>query len=358
MPAPACRHPPAAAHSLDLGTQRKHQKHSLPGSGAEKVATPRREPRLDGVGETIRCIGVADLKMGDVFLSEGDSELSKAIRSLDGGRYSHAGLWAEGTLIESTLPVVRTASLAEAAEHALAIDVYRHRAAEHAGPAVIEAARGYLARPYGALNLGLSTLVVALSTLMPGEWSSLNLVYGAGNLKRIAGLLRGKVAAELKSPQVTCVELVGRAFSEASVPLSIHVEGHGRFDALDFLKAVRGLAERLREAPPSELEVALPASELAWLAELESSVAAGQGAAAGDPNAWQHIRRQWAIDLGLESTALAADAEVVPEELELSAAEIRATRLWVGRTWVPELLTPRQLERSPELELLGRIHQR
>jgi hypothetical protein len=310
------------------------------------------------VGETIRSIGVGDLKIGDVLLSEGDSELSRAIRSLDGGRYSHAGLWVEDALIESTLPVVRTASLAEAAEHALVIDVYRHRAAERARPAVIEAARGYLSRPYGALNLGLSTLVVALSTLMPGEWSSLNLLYGAGNLKRIAGLLRTTVAAEVRSPQVTCVELVGRAFSEASAPLSIHLEGHGRFDALDFLKAVRGLVERMRDAASDELEGTRPATELEWLDELESSLQAGRGAPTDDPNAWQHIRRQWAIDLGLESASLTADAEVVPELLELSAPTIRATRLVVGRTWVPELLTPRQLERSPELELMGRIHAR
>jgi Permuted papain-like amidase enzyme, YaeF/YiiX, C92 family len=308
------------------------------------------------VGEGIQSIGVADLQMGDVLLSEGDSELSRAIRSLDGGRYSHAGLWAGEALIESTLPVVRCASLAEAAEHALVIDVYRHRTAERVRPAVLDAARGYLSRPYGALNLGLSTLVVALSTLMPGEWSSLNLLYGAGNLKRIAGLLRATVAAELRSPQVTCVELVGRAFSEASASLSIHLEGHGRFDALEFLKAVRGLVERMRDAEPDELEVALPATELQWLVELESSVAAGQGAPAEDPNAWQGIRRQWATDLGMEAASLPADPE--SPLLELSAPEIRATRLVVGRTWVPELLTPRQLERSPELELRGRIHQR
>lgn len=313
------------------------------------------------MGEGIQSIGVADLQIGDVLLSEGDSELSRAIRSLDGGRYSHGGLWAGEALIESTLPVVRGASLAEVAEHALIIDVYRHHTAERARPDVVAAARRYLARPYGALNLGLSTMVVALSTLMPGEWSSLNLLYGAGNLKRIAGLLRAGVHTELQTPQVTCVELVGRAFSEAAAPLSIYLEGHGRFDPLEFLQAVRALVERVRAAPPRgdlELELEPPAAQIEWLDELESRVAAGSEAPVEDPNAWRQIRQEWATDLGLEIASLPADTKVVAPLLELSAAEIRATRLVVGRTWVPELLTPRQLERSPELELLGRIHQR
>ncbi len=194
----------------------------------------------------MKAITTKDLRVADILLSRGDSDVSAGIAELDGGSYSHAALWSGHLVVESTLPVVKRSTLDECADHALHIDAFRHRAQQIPSSNIMELANTYLGRPYASLNLGLATLLIAVSSWMPYEWAEMNALYGAGELARLLELLKLAKDCPDEEPQVTCVELVVRCYHDVGTPIGIQLRGERRFPGISFLKAVRDVAQRLR----------------------------------------------------------------------------------------------------------------
>lgn len=305
-------------------------------------------------------ISPSDLRAGDVFLSLGKSDLSVGIQGLDGGEYSHGALWSGDTVIEATLPLVREIALDALTGRSAHVDVYRARASGLDVGAIVTAGRGYLERPYGAVNLGICTLATALTSWMPGDWTKLNLMLGIGEVGRLIGgvaRLTKRVTAGLS---VTCVELVGRAYVDSRAPLAVRLDTPGKLDPEAFLRALREVVGRL----PDEIAAGSSGQDpdLEWLATLESGRAAG-----GDAQEWTVARGQWQqfIQAELEAEASRAPCREVaarqtppvvhPQRLELPSAQIRNMELLVGVDWPASLLTPRLLQTSPSLERVGRI---
>jgi len=309
----------------------------------------------------LKTVAPSELEPADVLLCRGDSDISLGIVELDGGSYSHAALWSGECVIESTLPCVKRSSIDECAGHALYIDAYRSRELGQRGSAVVANAEAYLDRPYGTLNLGLSTLLVAVTSWMPHEWAEMNALYGAGELARLLRLLRLVKDECGDERQVTCAELVVRCYHDADVPLTVKLKGERKFHGASFLNAIREVSLRVSESRPrglgSEDSPVGPAraidAELRWLGSFEPG-APGTGLGSDD---WLETRAEWFERLHLEVPG--SQATEAPEEpVALSPEVIRAKELVAGQDWAAGLVTPHQLESSPSLTLLGRVAER
>lgn len=309
----------------------------------------------------LKTVVPSDLKPADVLLCRGDSDISLGIVELDGGSYSHAALWSGQSVIESTLPCVKRSSIEECASHSLYIDAYRHQGLNQRGAAVVANAEAYLERPYGTLNLGLSTLLVAVTSWMPHEWAEMNALYGAGELARLLRLLRLVKDESRDERQVTCAELVVRCYHDADVPLTVKLTGERKFHGSSFLKALREVSLRVSETRPRGLgfedSAGGPAlaidEELRWLGTFEP----GAPLAEQGSNAWRETRAEWFDSLQLELPGNQAN-EPATDPMALSPELIRAKDLVAGRDWAPGLVTPHQLESSPSLVLVGRVAER
>ena len=304
-----------------------------------------------------KTVAPSELKPADVLLCRGDSDISLGIVELDGGSYSHAALWSGECVIESTLPCVKRSSVEECASHSLYIDAYRYQGLDQRSRAVVANAEAYLDRPYGTLNLGLSTLLVAVTSWMPHEWAEMNALYGAGELARLLRLLR-LVKDECRDErQVTCAELVVRCYHDADVPLTVKLKGERKFHGSSFLGAIREVSLRVSETRPRGLGFEDPVraidEELSWLGRFEpGSPLAGQGS-----DAWLETRAEWYHSLQLELPGSQAN-EAPLDPMALSPELIRAKELVAGRDWAAGLVTPHQLESSPSLVLVGRVAER
>jgi len=315
---------------------------------------------------TIDKLQESQLRPGDVLLVRGDSRLSEGIRELDGGSYSHAAIWDGSSLIESTLPRVRVASFEQCAATAVLIDAYRHAGGATLGGEVVERARAYVGRPYATMDLALCTLVVAVSSWMPEEWSEMNALYGMGRLQRLLRFLT-VLRDTSRGERVTCVELVARAYFNAGLPLRVRLAGHRRFNGITFYRAVRDVATRLRdqrrgERSPDPLEARTSRDtdlaggfnldrEIDWLLDFDvEAPSPAVGSRSGE--AAQALRFWWNGEVGV-----LANAEV-PLGFELSPEMIAAKELVVGEDWTPGLVTPRLLESSSDLVCVGRLHER
>lgn len=300
-----------------------------------------------------------ELQPGDVLLSCGDSEVSRGIVELDGGSYSHAALWSGEQVIESTLPRVRAALLAECGEHALYIDVFRHRERAQSGHAIVAQAEVYLDRPYGVNDLALSTLLIAVSSWMPTDWAEMTTLYGASSLGRMLRLLR-LVAQEDADERVTCSELVVRAHLNAGVPFTVTLQGGRTFKGASFLRALRELAARVRERPSArgglfdedDLPGASLAAELRWLESLPWPVEDPASMPRLPQEAWLALRTEWWLSMKLVELPAGDAARLA----ELNPEALAARRLLAGRDFAAGLVTPRQIEHSPDFVHIGRVH--
>lgn len=325
--------------------------------------THRRRSRAVRVHATMPKVLTGDnaLLPGDVLLSRGDSEISQAIVELDGGRYSHVGLWSGQAVVESTLPVVREASLDECSEHAEYIDVFRSRNQGDGHGVIVDNARDYLGRPYGALDLALSGLLVAVSAWMPNDWAEMATLHGAGALARMLRLLR-LVKEQDSDERVTCAELVARAHFDARAPISVRLLGGRTFKGRSFLRALKSLCQRLhansstqhRERSlfePNVLAEGSLAEELRWLASLPDSDPNGTGRPRGRTSEWIEMQRSWHRSMGLVKAQEPSEQRLGGLQTEILIAQ----ELVVGRDWAPGLVTPRQLEASPSLVRVARV---
>lgn len=170
---------------------------------------------------SMNIINVNDLKAGDVLLSYGDGFISDAIRLIDGGKYSHAALFDGSKIVEAGLRgVVHTPLEAEIGAQKY-VDAYRFQsdAGESLAPPdwpvdpIIQRAHHYLEKGtrYADNQLYLVGVLIVLKRLTFNRVEKavmqalLALVFKL--FKRIAE------GGEVKS--VVCSELVYRSFYEA-----------------------------------------------------------------------------------------------------------------------------------------------
>jgi hypothetical protein len=263
------------------------------------------------------------LRAGDVLLSVGVGKTSEAIRAFDGGRYSHAALWTGESVIESTTPnVVKHALEVSLAAHPrLYVDVYRHNGLHGREAEVVAAAGRYVDRPYAYGDLALAALVIGTTAWLPTTASQESALLGACELNRFLDLGRRK-----EGKLVTCTELVARAYFEGGTPIHVVPEGGKRLNREAVTAFFEGLGELWREAAPKR-----DASD-ATLRWNESRSA---------------LLTHYLELAGVETAA----SDFV------RAARVRALAAMIaGSEWGANLVTPRYLETSPDLQRMGRVH--
>ena len=259
---------------------------------------------------------VALLRPGDVLLSLGIGNTSTAIQALDGGDYSHAGLWTGQGVLESTMPVVVEHTLSESlrAHPRAHVRAFRHpRCMGAVAEEVVRSARTYVARKYPCGDLFLCAALIAVASRFPGR-SQLRVLQGVCETLH---LLRADKASD--EEHVTCTQLVVRAYSLGGLPLHILPRGGERIDG----RAIAGAAMELlasKDAGDGQDD------ELAAWAALQADAAALCRAWEGAPP-------------GDEKGALTGwDGPVLAE----------------GQ-WRANLVTPRNLQESPDLQFVGEV---
>lgn len=267
----------------------------------------------------------ADLRPGDVLLARGSSRLGSPISDwicvLDGGRYSHAAIWDGDAVLEASGDgaKVQAADVKKLiCEHEFT-DVYRftrngHRLGDPGWSAapVLEVARSYVGCAYPYAQLCLLGVLVGLGRSTGLPQAQLLLRSLGGELARLVSEVRSDGS---RRRPMTCSQFVGVAFWEAD------------------------------PAPERRYSLVVPYTPSALMTrsfdgELDRIVAdcrtelAGLGALAGgvwprDPARGHHGERAF----GLEPV------------------HVRA-----GDRWLPHhCLTPKDLEQSPTLRLVGAL---
>lgn len=94
----------------------------------------------------VSAIATKRLRPGDILLSRGQGDTADAIRTLDGGTYSHAGIWSGSGVIELTTPKVVEWPLEQSliAHPRVMVDVYRYSTSGARQQRVVEMARRYV----------------------------------------------------------------------------------------------------------------------------------------------------------------------------------------------------------------------
>lgn len=263
------------------------------------------------------------LEPGDVLLSLGQGNVSAAIQALDGGKYSHAAIWSGECVIESTTPRVVEHSLQTSlgAHPRRYIDVYRHRRASARAATAVERARESLGNAYGRGDLVLLALLLSTSKWVPSRPAQLSFLLQGCRLNQF---VKGALHAE--SRLVTCAGLVARSYLAAEIPLRVRVSTVGRVDA-----KLLGLGA---------LEFALDAKR-SEVAQLERE--------------WQELQRQLAVLFAGELTQCSVSAPL-GTSLDVTRSAKTSAVLAVGAEWSANLVTPRQLEKSPDLRFCGRLY--
>lgn len=271
------------------------------------------------------------LKPGDILLSQGVDETSEAIMTLDGGAYSHAGIWSGHGVIESTTPCVVESPLDRCfTEHPRAlVDVYRHRAATN-GRRVVQMARRYLGRRYSYGDLFLGALLIVGSKSLPESRKQIAFLTYGSKLNDFLDL-DDEVMGEL----VTCVELVVRAYDNAGIPLRIEVTADGHLD-LEILAAgiARFTVDSKSRAPDSR----------------------------GLRGRWAKVQREFAAKLARtavfeRATMSASRRRRRPARPGPARTRPRAKFIRAGLDWGANLVTPRHLADSPDLQFVGRLYE-
>jgi hypothetical protein len=271
------------------------------------------------------------LEPGDVLLSLGVGGPSEVIQKLDGGKYSHAAVWSGLKVIESTTPRVIERSLTTSlSDHPrVRVDAYRYmKAAKEAREVVVSVARTYVDRPYPRGDLVLCGVLLAITSIVPKP-AQLPILRDACNLINAMRLDRPR-----KGEQVTCTQLVVRAYSVAGLPIRIQPKGPAHTDLYTFFRGVGELAQAKDAEGTEGLDadgfeaVALRNSLRAGLAEL---VAIGPDSQNGNRKG------------------------VAPDEKAIPRDWVGAFPLLSEGEWRSALVTPFNLQESPDLEFVGPV---
>jgi len=284
------------------------------------------------------------LQPGDVLLALGKSDLSEGIRVATDGRYSHAALWTGESVIEASLPGVQELSPHEFAGKQRYIDAYRYRASASQRLQVVEKARAYCSvYEYSKMDLVLMSSLQTLTLWLNDAWVAYNVSYWSGTVRQLFSSRRARQLynelqtrfSRAKRGSLTCVELAIRAYLDSGLRITIRIDPSGQFDFESLTKAVRSLyalnqAAGLEEPRVTQL-LAMDSDYLALQDELE----------------WFHE-----LETRLRSTE---DPRLKEEDYQLTVAEIQAMRMVAGEQFSAALVTPKQLENSPEFCCLGRL---
>jgi len=180
-----------------------------------------------------RAISLEELEPGDVLLSRGVGSLSDLICSVDGGSYSHAGVWDGQCVVEATLGGIAANPIGHALESQQYVDVYRFcrdgsRLGAHEWPAapVIGQARSFVGMKYAYADLLLAAVVVAL-----GRRTSLPV------MKRALRQL-GALAGQQMARKIFCADGRGDACDRGGAEGSDEFAARTAFWGIGFLRHV------------------------------------------------------------------------------------------------------------------------
>jgi hypothetical protein len=246
-------------------------------------------------------------------------------------------------LIEACFPKVQRLTKAGLVDKAIFAEVFRHRDIGDRGWLVVAAAAEQSTREYSVPELVIASAIGALTV-----WSKRRSQWLSLGISRLAG----KILAELEDwyPQwlarqtgITCVELVVRSYVKAGLQIRVTLNTGGEGSIEDLWKAYQTLRALEREQ--------------------QENVRREQGRGPEPPAAGRVPERTVVSNGGLreediaELLGLLADPRVMGREYEMSVAEMLREELTPGihggGCWAPGLVTPRQLEESPDLESLG-----
>lgn len=304
-------------------------------------AVVQRTASLSGPQEIIPR---ADLRPGDVLLSCGRVALSELIRRIDGGLYSHAAMWDGERSVDTTPSGIKRNTLDDVIAAQWYIDAYRwHMPPKDPGnylgtPAypsepVLNETASIVRRgadfAYDQLLLG--AMIISISKRPDDKWDR-------ASVRLLLSRFQVWVGERIKKPgrtKMVCSETVARSFGEAAKPpdYTIQVIVDGSRDTAAIAAAVRrDRAISADGAPPPPVT---------------------------PPKSYDAVKQQYA-EL-LVSTMTEDEKERLLEFAELNADGGANTtrRLDVGDRGVPfQCVSPRDLERSPNLEFIGRLSEK
>jgi hypothetical protein len=300
-------------------------KHGRVARGRRATAGDELDNACQGRCTMTQNISSQDLRRGDVLLSLGVGRTSTAIRALAGGDYSHAALWSGDGVIEATTPCVQEHGLESSlGKHPREyVDAFRYLSMPvGSAELVVTAARQSIdvAYSYGDLFLCASLMAVASQLPRRGQLPLLKEVCEMFHVMQRDGARPGE--------HMTCTKLVVRSYAAAGLALHIRPTPPDRVD----LRSLYGAAEELARDRISK-DLALAADE----------------------------RDEWlALQAELRAQCAALDPPDAASRGDVPKGPLRG---WDGRTpvqavgeWRSQLVTPYNLQQSPDLAPIGRLY--
>ncbi len=299
-----------------------------------------RASRVPGPEETrpTRTLTQADLQPGDVLLARGIGDLGDAICKLDGGDYSHAAFWDGAFVIEAVQDGVHAIALEGLLSHRRYTDAYRFRKDGHAlgdagWPArpIVDRVHGFVGGEYASAELLLMGVVIATTRWVKSPLAKLALtVLGGPTAELLQRWLDEHVGRQHKRSLV-CTQVVTSGYYEAAPAhtYAIDVDIRGRLEL-----ALAGPALGAAAAPIAGGDAAVDAEYAALSESCDRLIAAALP------------------DLRTGDVVLGASAASGPAIAPAGATPY----LQAGSPFAP-IATPRELQRSPTLSLVGRLAQ-
>jgi hypothetical protein len=293
-----------------------------------------------GTSGTQAFLPKSDLRAGDVLLSCGCEALSELIRRLDGGLYSHAAVWDGEFAVDATeRGVVRNQLEKDEAEQWY-MDAYRWHAAHPNDDPDLGSAE-YPSKPvldesdkivrqgtaFAYDELVLAALVIWLSNQPADRWlrAAARLL-----LSRFEAWLLEKIRKPGKTAMV-CSETVARSFDQAKQPpdYTIQVIVDGSRDAAAIAAAVKAERAILAGVRPT-----LPAPA----------------------SSYDALKRRYGQLLVRSKTEDERERLLEFAEANLVSGAKAVRLMDAGHRGIPpSCVTPRDLQRSPNLRKLGRL---
>ncbi len=284
-----------------------------------------------------------DLEPGDVLLARGVGEVSDAICALDGGDYSHAAFWDGANVVEATQEGVRKNTLEGLLSHRRFTDAYRFRKGGHVlgdegwpPEPVIRAVHGYVGGDYAAAELLLMGLLIASSRRVTSPVARLAIrLLGGPAARKLQEWLDARAKQGKRS--LVCTQVVTSGYYDAAPDHAYAIQvAVGELREAVAVGAAPLLASAAEESVPAD-----PALE-SDLQALRSSCDRLVSAA---------LPRLGASDLVLAASPASAAAPEMAAETLAGAVTMSA-----GSGLLP-VVTPRELQASPTLSLVGRLAQ-
>lgn len=280
------------------------------------------------------------LQPGDVLLSYGQEPVSRLIRFLGGGSYSHAALWDGKHIVETyTDDVISLVPLSAATDAQRYVDVYRWRTLQE--PVRFLGGPGYPSKPVTRCGKAIRGLGFAKD-----EAVMLGLIVAISDLPD-NGKLRDAVRVALSSLDdwihdhlgsgkraMICTETVCTAFWEAD-------RTRKRRYAIHIRAGISRMMHLLQAAAPGPTLQAIASPAVAEAEELRRIAAT-----------------LFLQATGQEFAARPGPSAGAPMTMGIAVAPSKPELRKVGGRYVPlGCVTPHDLQHSPNLQLFGRVGQ-